>query len=346
MTSPPTIFIASDYLVEPPWMVEIKAEVARRGYTVIAGPPPRPPARTEFAATDLERYFGRADFILTTTKTGIPAAVLEHAPALRAVLFPTAGTESVDLVAANRLGIVVAHGPTPENFQSMAEASVMLMLVLMYQLHGSERQLRDNLPRPQQMRAGMLLGKTIGIVGLGRIGRAVVERLAGFGVRILAVDRPNRSGPPPAGVELVSFETLLRQSDIVSLHATLTPRNRHLMGAAQFALMKPEAFFMNTSRGGLVDEQAVCEALRTRRIAGAALDTFELEPLPEDSPLRALDNVILTPHIVGQTREVMHSIPPALFDNLDRILRGELPRYCRNPEVAEAWRRRLAVLGT
>ncbi len=339
-----TIFIASDYLAEPPWMQEIKSEVVRRGFELIQGPPPRPPAQTRFAPADLERLFGRADVIITTTKSLISREVMAHAPACRAIIFPTAGTDSVDLAAARELGLIVAHGPTPENFNSMAEATVMLMLALMYGLQSSESQLRENRPRPMLRHAQMLMGKTIGLVGLGRIGRGVVERLGNWGVKILAIDRPTRAGPPPEGVELVSFEELLRRSDIVSLHLTLTPETRHIMGAAQFALMKSGAYFINTSRGGLVDQDAVYNTLREHRIVGAALDTFELEPLPADSPLRDLDNVILTPHMVGQTREVMASIPRALFENLENILRGDVPRYCRNPEATAAWRQRLATL--
>lgn len=341
-----TIFVGSDFILDEPWLREVSVELIGRGFEVIHGPEQRPPARTEFAPTDWPRFFGTADLIVMTTRSIVSGEILAQAPALRAVIFPTIGTETIDLAAADRLGIIVGHGPTPENFNSMAESTVMLMLTLSYDLHEKERILRESLARPKMTKAQMLMGKTVGLIGLGRIARAVVARLTGWGVRILAVRREVHTETPLAGVEIVSLDELLRQSDFVSIHATLNAETRHMIGAAQLAMMKPSAFLVNTSRGGIVDEAALVEALASHRIAGAALDAFDLEPLPVDSPLRALDNLILTPHMVGSTREVYEAIPPTLLENIERIMRGEMPLYCRNPWSEAAWRVRLATLGS
>lgn len=339
------VFISSDYILDP-WLGQIGAALVNRGFELIVGPRQQPPTKTQFAERDWARFFGRAEIIVMTTRSLVPRDTLAHAPFLRGVVFPTIGTESIDLGAATELGIIVAHGPTPENFNSMAESTVLLMLVLMYDLHRSEQILRENLPRPDTMRARMLMGKTVGLIGLGRIARGVVDRVAGWGVPILACDPYVSPDDTPSGVQLVDLETLLRQSDVVSIHTTLTAGSRGMIGAAQLALMKPGAFLINTARGGMIDEAALYDALNTHRIAGAALDAFELEPLPMDSPLRSLDNVILTPHMVGHTREIFDAIPGAALDNIERIMRGELPLYCRNPEAAPAWRRRLAQLAS
>lgn len=316
-----------------------------RGHRIVRGPVQKPPAITTFEAADWPRFFGAADVILMTTRSRISRDVLDASPRLRGVVFPTIGTESIDLAAATELGIVVANGPTPENFLSMAESTVMLMTVLLYGLHRTERLLRENLPRPTAMHARMLLGKTVGLIGMGRIARAVVERLAGWQVRIVTYDPHLPQDSAPSGVDMVGLDTLLRESDIVSVHTTLADETRHLVGAAELAAMKPTAYLINTARGGVIDESALYEALKARRIAGAALDAFQKEPLPADHPFRELDNVILTPHMVGHTREIFDAIPPTAIENITRILRGESPLYVRNPDVLPAWRQRLARLG-
>jgi D-3-phosphoglycerate dehydrogenase len=145
-------------------------------------------------------------------------------------------------------------------------------------------------------------------------------------------------------VELVGLRELLQASDVVSVHVALSAETHQLMGEDQFALMKPGSYFINTSRGGVVDERALEDALRAGRLAGAALDVFETEPLPADSGLRWLPNVILTPHMVGHSRELLEAIPRVAFENVVRILHGRTPLYVQNPRVLEAWGRRLQRL--
>ena len=338
-----TVFVGADFILDRALNL-ISASLADRGYKVVRGPAQKPPVKTVFPPADWPRFFGETDVIVVTTRSIIPREILEIATRLRGVVFPTIGTESIDIEAAKDLGIVVANGATAENFNSMAEATVMLITLLSYKPYKSEQVLRENLARPTVMFARMVMGKTIGLIGLGRIARGVVERLAGWHVHILATDPFVSQSAAPDGVAMVDLNTLLRESDVVSLHTTLTPDTHHLIGAAQLELMKPTAYLVNTSRGGVVDEAALYQALKKGRIAGAALDAFQKEPLPPESPLRELDNVILTPHLIGHTEEAIHAIPPTAVENVERILRGKLPLFITNPEVVPRWRERLAAI--
>ena len=331
MKHPAKIFIACDFVLDPA-LDAVAEDMQRRGHTVVRGPAAVPGTKTVFAPADHARYFGGTDVLVITTRAVINDAILDAAgPRLRGIVFPSIGTESIDLPSATRRGLVVANGATPENFQSMAEATVMLFLNLCYDLKRSTRLLRDNAPRPPVLSAQMLRGKTIGLIGLGRVARGVAQRLQGWDVNIVACNPGTPADQVPRGVRLVCMEELLACSDLVSVHTTLNSSTVHLIGAPELAQMKPGAFLVNTARGGCVDERAVHEALAQGRIAGAALDAFEVEPLPINSPLRQLDNAILTPHMVGHTQELFRSFAPACIDNVLCILAGEVPRYVCHP---------------
>ena len=342
-----SVFICHDYM-----LVEVLAEIASRleqlGIEIIRGPQTAPGKKLIYPKASHAELFGRADVMMFSSRSICSREVMLAAPRLRGIVNPTIGLETVDLKAANELSVIVGHGATPENFLGMAEATVMLMLMLMYNPGATESVLRGQRsrpkPAPEAMWARMLLGRTVGLVGLGRIARGVVERLSGFGVNQLACDPLVRQDAAPPGVKMTDLETLLRSSDVVSVHVSITSESRGMLGERELALMKPTAHLVNTSRGEAIDEPALYRALKERRIAGAALDTFVVEPLPEDSPLRDLDNVILTPHMVGHTRDVIASFPPAAVENITRILQGEPPLYCKNPEVIPAWKERLATL--
>lgn len=341
----PTIFIGRDHAI-PELLDAVASEMESRQYEVIRGWMAPPPRITEYPREEWPHLFGQADIIMITVRTHAPRALLEAAPHLRGLVFPTIGTEAVNLQDAADLGLIVAHGPTPENYTGMAESTVMLISALMLDLAGKERLTRSNLPRPAQksMKARIVRGKTIGLIGMGRIARSVVERLAGWDTRILAFDPYVKQENAPKGVKMVDMPTLLTESDVVSIHVTLTDETRQMIGAAELALMKQGAYLINTARGGAVNEAALIEALRAGKLGGAALDVFEKEPLPLDSPLRQLDNVILTSHIVGHVAEMHDSFLATALENISRILRGEPPLYVRNPDVLPAWRSRIARL--
>ena len=179
-----------------------------------------------------------------------------------------------------------------------------------------------------------LAGKTLGIVGLGTIGKEVAQRADAFEMRIVACDVVRDSQFAEAHrVTFVSMEELLRESDIVSLHTFLNDKTRHLMNAERISLMKPTAFLINTARGGIVDTEALCRALAEKRIAGAALDVFEGEPLRADSPLRTMENVYLSPHVAGVSADARHLSGTMAAENLISALKGERPPGILNPEV-------------
>jgi D-3-phosphoglycerate dehydrogenase len=269
--------------------------------------------------------------------------MLESAPRLSAVVTPSIGVETVDVEAASDLGILVANGAVPENHVSMAEASVMLMLNLFYGLRTTEEALRKNEPRPppEMLHAEMLMGKTVGIIGFGQIGREVARRLEPFGVHMLAHSPHADPATMPSTVTLTDLNTVMRRSDIVGVFVAVTPANRGLINETTLGLMKPTAYLLNVARGSAIDEPALIRALQQRRIRGAALDTFAVEPLPTNSPLRELDNVILTGHAVGHTREGIAALKAAAEENLRRLISGSLPLHCKNPEIEPRWVRRI-----
>ncbi len=286
--------------------------------------------------------FARADVLVMTTRTRVEPALLDAAPNLRGVVFPSIGVDTIDLQEATARCVVVAHAPIPEIHVGMAEATVMLIAALLLDLPGKTRQLAHGLPRPDVPTARSVRGRTIGLVGLGRIGQGVAERLHAWGCRLLVCDRTAGRKALPAGCEWADLPTLLRESDVVSLHVTLGATTRRLIGERELRAMKPSAFLVNTARGQVVDEAALCAALAEGRLAGAALDTFEHEPLPETSPLRSLPNVILTSHCVGHTRDLAERIPVVAVENVLRILAGRQPLHVKNPDVMPAWGRRYA----
>jgi D-3-phosphoglycerate dehydrogenase len=341
----PQIFVCHDPMADAildPFCEQLRS----LGLLVVRGPRPVPGTILEYRREDYKEFFGAADIAMFSSRSRCTRQILEAAPNLRAIINPTIGVETVDIAAASELGILVGNGATPQNYTSMAEAAVMLMLNLTLGLRQSERILRENLPKPApgDIHSRSLRGATVGILGLGNIGRTVAKLLAPFGVRMIAYSPHADPQALPKGVSLVDFETLMSQSDIVGVFVAVTPENRQLINRHALSLMKKSAFVVNVARGDAIDEPALIDALETGTIAGAALDTFAVEPLPQDSPLRKLGNVILTPHQVGQTRNLYEAIPVAAMENIRRVLNGQLPLYCKNSQIEVLWRARLSRL--
>jgi D-3-phosphoglycerate dehydrogenase len=180
-----------------------------------------------------------------------------------------------------------------------------------------------------------LMGKTMGVIGLGKIGMRVIQIAQGLNMNVIC----NTSHPSPErektlGVKFVDLDTILRESDVVSLHVPLTPETEHMIGAAELAKMKPSAILINTARGKIIDEAALAEALKDKMIAGAGLDVFEREPLPLDSPLVSLKNVILTPHIAFLSEEAMDELTYVCVENVEMFLKGT-PQNVVNSSASE-----------
>ncbi len=256
-----------------------------------------------------------------------------------------AGYDKIDLAACTEHGVAVFNAPMALN-HSTASSALLFMLALAKRLVDQEQIVRQGRWDLQPAVMGdEIEGRTLGIVGLGHSGRELVRLVAPFAMRVIA--HSPHADPDVArelGVELTTLEDLLRRSDFVSLHCRLTDATRGLIGAGQLALLKPSAYFINVGRGELVDQQALAMALRDRRIAGAGLDVFQVEPLPPGDPLLELDNVLLTPHWSASTSDVWRATGRAMAEGMLRAAVGMLPENIVNPEVLdrEEFRRKLS----
>ena len=277
-----------------------------------------------------------ADIMLAPGSVICDRARMESAPRLRAIVSPITGTEGFDETSASELNILVANGQVRENFDSMAESTVMLILAALYDLPGAQEMLRRNLPRPRSLKARMLSGKTLGLIGFGQIARAVVSRLEGWRVNIL-ISAPRIKPPVPESVQPVELETLLSTSDIVSIHAPFNSETAGLLNAERLQLLKPDAILINTARGGIIDDDALAGQATLNPDMRVVLDVFTDFPVPQDSPLRKLENAILTPHIIGHTQETHTVLPRTAVENTLLALAGERPVHIRNPEIFDAW---------
>jgi D-3-phosphoglycerate dehydrogenase len=258
--------------------------------------------------------------LIVRSGTRVDAAVLDRAPRLRVVARAGAGLDNVDTATARARGITVVNAPD-SNTVSVAELTVGLIVASMRHLTAAAGSLRDGEWRRSDFAGAELAGRTLGILGYGRIGRQVARRLAAFDMRILVHDP--YAHPTGDGVRATGLDELLATSDIVTLHLPKTPETAGLIGARELSLMKPTAHLVNTARGGIVDETALVQALREGRLAGAALDVFATEP-PGSSPLPALPNVLALPHLGAGTRDAQlragHEVVRKVLDELAPLL--------------------------
>lgn len=251
------------------------------------------------------------------------ARVFEYAQDLKVVSMHGVGVDHIDLVAAAQRGVVIANCPGA-NDQSVADLTIGLMLSVARAIPSGDKVVRAG---GWGAYAGSeIWGKTLGLVGLGRIGRGVARRALGFDMKVLAYD-PYVS-PAEIGRDILSgsIDDVLRQSDYVSLHAALSVETRRMINAERLRSMKPTAYLINTSRGALVDEEALYIALVGKHLAGAAMDVYDLEP-PRDNPLLQLENVIFTPHIGAHTREAIERMGVMAAENVLRTLEGGQPHH-------------------
>jgi len=284
----------------------------------------------------LEEAVRGADVIIGdfTFRLPIDARVAEAARGCRLIQQPSIGYQHIDLEATRRAGIPVANVGAA-NAVGVAEHAVMFMLCLLKKaLYFHHKTAAGEWGQQDIFTLGMyeLQGKAVGIVGMGNIGREVAARLKPFGCRVLYYDlvRLPAEREEELGAEYAGLEELLRSSDIVTLHVPLTPETRHLIDRERLSLMKPEAYLLNLARGEVVDEEALAEALREGRLAGAGLDVFAREPVDPDNPLLKSDRVILSPHVAGGTNESRVRMLQVTIENVTRVLSGEKPRFVVN----------------
>ncbi|WP_029923465.1 2-hydroxyacid dehydrogenase [Nevskia soli] len=267
----------------------------------------------------------------------IDAAFIARAPRLQAVATVSVGYDAIDVEALNARRILLCNTPDVLT-ETTADTAFMLVLGAARRVAELSQWLRNGQwkrPVGAEQYGVDVHGKTLGIVGLGRIGSAVARRAArGFGMRVLYTARsPKAEAERELGAQRRELDALLRESDFVCVLAPLSAQTRHLIGARELALMKPSAFLVNAARGAVVDEQALIAALQERRIAGAGLDVFEQEPLPQESPLLAMPNVLALPHIGSATWETRHAMELCAANNLIDALAGRRPQYLVNPQV-------------
>jgi len=288
-----------------------------------------------YTEEDLVEIIGPYDAVMITSQHAITSRVIAAAPKLKVIVKRGARPENVDYDAATKRGIVVAWTPGV-NYVAVAEHTVMLMLCLAKKTIPQMERLRSGAWREPDAGIQELCGKTVGIVGLGGIGKALCRMLDGFDVTFLAYDPYiSPAQAKEVNVNLVSLKELLRQSDYVNIHAALTEETRHLIGENELSMMKKTAHLINTARGGLIDESALLKALKEGEIAGAGLDVFESEPPEHENPLLHLPNVVVTPHMAGWSDKAVYREQKEAALEIKLVLEGERPRYPINPEVLE-----------
>jgi D-3-phosphoglycerate dehydrogenase len=279
-----------------------------------------------------------ADAVIITSQQHITRKVIESAKRLKVIVKygSKPGIDDVDLQAATEKGIVVCYTPNA-NSDSVAEHAITLILSALKKMHITSRRLKEEGKwREKGLLGYELLGKTVGIIGLGNIGRKVAEKLKSFGAKILACDPyVSKDIADQMNAKLVDLETLLANSDIVTIHASLTEKTVHLIGEKELNLMKKNAIIVNTARGAIIDEKALIKALKSGTIAGAALDVFEEEPPKPDNPLLKMDNILVTPHFASCTYEVFQREAFMATEEVLRVLRGMKPNCVVNQKALQ-----------
>ena len=274
----------------------------------------------------------QADAILCGNDLVVNDKVLDMAPGVKAIAKMGAGLDTVDIDAASRHDAVVFHTPGANN-QAVADHTFALMLNVARKIIYCDNSLRAKRWEHTKIMGLEIWQKTLGLIGLGAIGRCVALRAKGFEMKVVAHDPfwPEAFAAEQ-GIEKVEIEELLRVSDVVSIHAPLTPDNKGMIDANALNIMKPTAILINAARGGIVNEADLYEGLKNNVIAGAGIDVFEHEP-PSDSPLLELENVVLTPHTAAFTFEGMNNMSVGVVAQLIEFQKGNKPEFTVNSEV-------------
>ncbi len=290
-------------------------------------------------AAELATAVRDADILLCLLHDEVTAEVVAANPGLRAICSMTITPANIDVAEATRRSIPVTVIPAPLLDDATADLAFGLLLAAGRRIAEADRAARSGLVVGCQSRHFESLGvsgRTLGILGAGGVGRAMARRARAFGMTLLYHDPKRLSAADEAalGLEWVTFDEVFARADYVSVHVSLTPATRHLVGAREFALMKPTAYFVNSARGALVDQGALVRALAEGRIAGAGLDVYEGEPAI-DPALRAMPNVVLTPHMGSAVSTLREAMANVVADNVLAVAAGRRPPNCCNPEVYE-----------
>jgi glyoxylate reductase len=320
------VYVSTDEI--PDEALNVLQTVAEVRVNPNEGPPSRETLLNEVREAD-------GLFCLLTEK--IDEELMSQAKKLRVVANMAVGFDNIDLRAATEHGILASNTPGVLT-ETVADATMALLLAIARRVVEADRWVRNGnwviRWSPMMMVGADVYGKTLGIYGLGRIGASVAKRAKGFDMKLIYYDAVrNKELEEKHGIEYVPMERLLRESDFISVHVPLLPETRKSLGAAQFAMMKKSAFLINTARGQVIDEQALIEALREKKIAGVALDVFENEPIEKDSPLLKMENVIAVPHIASGSLETRVAMGVLAANNIVAALKNEVPPTLLNPDA-------------
>ncbi|HYO99016.1 MAG TPA: phosphoglycerate dehydrogenase, partial [Pyrinomonadaceae bacterium] len=272
--------------------------------------------RTGLKPDELREIVRDYDGLVVRSETKVTAALMEEAVRLRAIGRAGVGVDNIDVPAATSRGIIVMNAPDG-NTMTTAEHTLALLLALARGVPQAHASLRGGKWERKKFVGVELRGKTLGVVGLGRIGRVVASRARGFEMKVLAFDpfvAPEQARDME--LELAPLEEVCARADFLTVHTPLTAETRGIIGAREFARMKPDVRIINCARGGLVDERALYEALKEGRVAGAALDVFEEEPPSQNNPLLQLDGVITTPHLGASTKEAQEGVAVTVAEQM------------------------------
>lgn len=327
-----------------PMRIKIVEETLRNaGCELVMGKPQDDFRTFRYERRDLINLIGDCSIVYPSGRDVIGADILDSCPDLQAVVKSSIGIETVDVDAATDLGILCCNSPTPENYLGVAEATMGLIVALFKRLKFNEVFIRNGGWKELQNRGSLMLGKTVGIIGVGRIGQNVARRFGPWGMKVLGYDPyVKQETVANLGITMVSLEELLKSSDAVTVHVVLTRETRGMLGMREFKMMKPTAFIVNTSRGPALKEAELVRALNEKIIAGAALDVFEQEPLPMESTLRQVDpmRLILTPHNIGANPGSAEAGQKMAAQSMLAILDGKVPDTIVNPLAIERWKER------
>jgi phosphoglycerate dehydrogenase-like enzyme len=330
--------------VTGPMRVKIAESILRRaGCELVLGKPQDDFRTFRYERKELIQLIDDCPIVYPSGRDLIGGEILDSCPELQAVVKSSIGIETVDVEAATDLGILCCNSPTPENYLGVAEATMGFMVALFKRLKFNEAFFRNGGWKELENRGTLMIGRTVGIVGVGRIGQNVAKRLGGWGMKILGYDPyVKQEAVDHLGVTMVPLDQLLKESDVVTVHVVLTRETRGMIGMRELKLMKPTAFIVNTSRGPAIKEADLVEALNEKIIAGAALDVFEEEPMPSDNPLRQVDpsRLILTPHNIGANPGSGEAGQKMAAESMLAILDGKIPDTVVNPLAIPRWKER------
>ncbi len=287
--------------------------------------------RTGLSPSELREIIGNYEALVVRSETKVTSDIIEAGPNLKIIARAGVGVDNVDVDAATKRGIWVVNAPMG-NVNAAVEHTWALMLALARNVPQAYMSLRSGEWKRSKFVGIELKGKTLGVVGLGKIGLEVAKRAFAFEMHVLGSDPypPAQERAREAGVEVVPLEDLLKRSDIITVHVPLLPETKGMIGRRELALVKQGARLLNVARGGVIDEQALVDAIDEGRVAGAAIDVFEEEPPPPDHPFLRHDKIVVTPHLGASTHEAQVNVAVDVAEQILAYMDGQKPRFAVN----------------